>query len=140
MSAPGHMCPPHKYNVAFERGVKITFGDRTHYHISGTASIDTEGRVLYPGDVERQAERALENINALLNCHGAGIKDLKMMGIYLRNRVDFARISSFLDDNLPEGLPYVLAQGAVCRPEWLIEMDGIAVSSSGDERFRPFCR
>lgn len=140
MSAPGHMCPTHKYNVTFERGVRITFGDRTHYHISGTASIDTEGNVLYPGDVERQAERTLENINALLDCHGANLSDLKMMSVYLRNRGDFARISSFLNDNLPDGLPYILVQSAVCRPEWLIEMDGVAVSDSGDERFGLFCR
>ena len=140
MSAPGHMCPTHKYNVTFERGVRITFGDRTHYHISGTASIDTEGNVLYPGDIKKQAERALENIDALLNCHGSTLRDLKMMGVYLRDRGDFACISSFLNDNLPAGLPYVLVQGAVCRPEWLIEMDGVAVSDSADERFGPFCR
>jgi enamine deaminase RidA (YjgF/YER057c/UK114 family) len=140
MSAPGHMCPTHKYNVTFERGVRITFGDRTHYHISGTASIDKEGNVLYPGDVERQAERALENINALLDCHSSSLRDLKMMRIYLRDHGDFECISSFLNDNLPAGLPYVLVQGAVCRPEWLIEMDGVAVSYSADERFEPFCR
>ena len=140
MSAPGHMCPTHKYNVTFERGTRITFGDRTHYHISGTASIDTEGNVLYPGDIERQSKRALENIHALLDCHGSSLSDLKMMGVYLRNRGDFARISSLLNDTLPAGLPYVLVQGSVCRPEWLIEMDGIAVSYSGDERFGPFCR
>jgi enamine deaminase RidA (YjgF/YER057c/UK114 family) len=140
MSAPEHMCPTHKYNVTFERGVRITFGDRTHYHISGTASIDTEGNVLYPGHVERQAERALENMNALLDCHGSSLSDLRMMGVYLRNCGDFECISSFLNDTLPAGLPYILVQGAVCRPEWLIEMDGIAVSDSADERFRPFCR
>ena len=140
MSAPGHMCPTHKYNVTFERGTRITFGDRTHYHISGTASIDAEGNVLYPGDIEKQAERALENIHTLLDCHGSSLSDFKIMGVYLRNRGDFERISSFLKDNLPAGLPYILVQGAVCRPEWLIEIDGIAVSDSADERFGPFCR
>ena len=140
LSAPGHMCPTHKYHVTFERGVRITFGDRTHYHISGTASIDREGNILYPGDIGRQAGRALENMNALLDRHGSGLGDLKMIGIYLRNPEDREHITSFLNDTLPAGLPYILVQGAVCRPEWLIEIDGVAVSNSADERFRHFCR
>lgn len=139
MSAPDHMCPTYQYNVTFERGTKITFADRTHYHISGTASIDRVGNVLYPGDIERQALRILENMNALLSSYGSGLHEMKMLRVYIRNSSDFARIRVFLIQNLPEGLPFLIVRGAVCRPAWLIEMDGIAVSSAGDNSFEPFC-
>ena len=36
------------------------------YYISGTASIDKYGHVLYLGDLEKQTNRLLENIEALL--------------------------------------------------------------------------
>lgn len=139
MSAPDYMCPTYQYDVTFERGTKITFADRTHYHISGTASIDREGNVLYPGDIERQALRILENMNVLLSSYGSGLNEMKMLRVYIRNVPDFARVKVFLMQNLPEGLPFLIVRGAVCRPAWLIEMDGIAVSSAGDSRFEPFC-
>jgi hypothetical protein len=41
-----HLNPTYEYGVAFERGVKVLYGDRSHLFISGTASIDNKGDVL----------------------------------------------------------------------------------------------
>ena len=139
MSAPEHMPPAYKYNVTFERGVKIAYGDRTHYYISGTASIDKDGNILYPGDLEKQTLKTLENIEALLSSYGAGFYDMKLLLVYVRGNVDPAFINSFLNGILPGGLPFIVLRGEVCRKGWLIEMDGIAVSMKGDNRFGPFC-
>jgi len=139
MSVPDYMCPTYFYNVTFERATKVNYGDRTHYYISGTASIDKEGNVLHIGNVEKQAERTLENINALLSAYGADFSDMKVMLVYLRDLSDLVRVSQFLKQKLPENLPYIIVRGAVCRPTWLIEMEGIAISSKKNNSFFPFC-
>lgn len=139
MSAPEHMPPAYRYNVTFERGVKITYGDRSHYYVSGTASIDKDGDILYPGDVEKQTRRTLENIEALLSAYGACLYDLKLLLVYVRDNVDPVFIYSILNGILPGGLPFIVLRGEVCRRDWLIEMDGIAVSLKGDNRFGLFC-
>ena len=36
MQALDHLNPTHEYGVTFERGTKISFGDREHFHISAT--------------------------------------------------------------------------------------------------------
>lgn len=54
LQALDHLNPTHEYGVAFERGTRLTLPDREIYYISGTASIDKQGQVLYLGDVERQ--------------------------------------------------------------------------------------
>ena len=65
------LCATRDYNVTFERGTRIAYADRTHHFVSGTASIDTQGKVVHGGDVGRQLERALVNVDALLRSGGA---------------------------------------------------------------------
>jgi enamine deaminase RidA (YjgF/YER057c/UK114 family) len=49
MEALSHLSPTILYGVTFERGLRVRFGDRSHLHISGTASIDLNGDVLHAG-------------------------------------------------------------------------------------------
>ena len=51
--APTHLNPTYEYGVSFERGTYVDYGDRRQVFISGTASINNKGEVVYPGDVER---------------------------------------------------------------------------------------
>jgi len=121
------LCATKDYNVHFERGTRIAYADRAHHFISGTASIDTRGEVVYLGDVLRQTEYALGHVEALLRSGGASLDDLGHLIVYLRDPTDYARVRDFLSERLP-GVPAVIVQGAVCRPQWLIEMEGIAIA------------
>ncbi len=140
MNALENLCPTHRYNVTFERGTRIVYGDRAHFYISGTASISKEGKVLHPGNVEQQAGRTLGNVRALLTNYGADIEDLKILVVYLRDPSDVDVARSFLKANLPASVPFIIVRGAVCRSSWLIEMEGIAVTGNTSPEFEPFCR
>jgi len=127
MEALENMPPTYKYGVAFERGTRIRFGDRSHLHISGTASIDEHGDVMYPSDVRRQTLRAIDNIKALLSPHGAQLNDMAYIIVYIRNLKDRKKVNEVLKKEIPSGIPYLLLEGAVCRPAWLVELEGIAI-------------
>ena len=138
MNAIDHLCPTYEYNVTFERGTRISYGDRIHYYISGTASIDSKGKVMHEGDVIKQAGRTIENISTLLKNHGASLEDMKLVMAYIRDGSDHAMVHQYLQDNLPESTAFMIVTGAICRPSWLIEMDGIAVTDN-NEKFSPYC-
>ena len=132
--APGQMsylndfdrlCPTRNYGVTFERGTRIAYADRSHHFISGTASIDGTGAVVHRGHVLRQLERTLDNVEALLNSGRAGLGDLMHLTVYLRDPADFPRVEGYLSERF-RGLPMLIVEGAVCRPEWLIEVEGVA--------------
>ena len=123
----GKMCPTRDYQVTFERGTRVAYADRAHFFISGTASIDREGRVVHRNDVVAQLGRALENVQALLRAGGADLSDMMYLLVYLRDPSDYQAVRAYLDDRLPD-LPAVVLHGAVCRPEWLIEVEGVAVA------------
>lgn len=122
LTAPDHLCPTHVYGVTFERGTAITYRDRTHVLISGTASIDPQGRVLHVGDVTRQLDRTVENIAALLNGAGATARDLGVVLAYVRNPTDWTLVRDGLRAHYGD-VPVEVVVGAVCRPEWLVEVE-----------------
>ena len=125
LQALDHLNPTHEYGVAFERGIRIHTDNTETFFISGTASIDKNGMVMYKGDVIRQTGRLLENIGALLKDGGATMKDIKYFIIYLRDISDYQCVSTFMD-NVYKDIPYIIVEANVCRPEWLIEMECVA--------------
>ncbi|MDA8051990.1 MAG: RidA family protein [Rhodospirillales bacterium] len=124
------LCPTHRYGVTFERGSSVSYADRRQYFISGTASIDGAGQVVHRGDVLAQLERALGNVEALLGAGSGRLDDLLYLIVYLRDRADAAAIEAAVAERLP-GLPVVFVEGVVCRPEWLVEIEGVGVAALG---------
>ena len=131
------LCHTKDYSVTFERGTRVAYADRAHHFISGTASIDKEGNVLHVGDVVKQLERAIENVEALLNSGAAKLEDMQHLIVYLRDPTDYGRVTDLLSESFP-GVPAVVVQGAVCRPEWLIEIEGIAAAGHNDPALPAF--
>ena len=126
-----NLSPTIAYGVTFERGLRVTFGDRSHLYISGTASIDKNGEILHGGDVGKQTERAVENVVALLSGQGATLSDLAYLLCYVRNPKHFEIVRETLAAKLPGDIPTIIVEGAVCRPGWLFEMEGVAIIDKG---------
>lgn len=122
------LCAAKNYHVTFERGTRIIYADRSHFYISGTASVDNQGNSLHTGDVLKQLNRTLENIDALLWAGEASLADMMYMIVYLRDPADFECVWKELTHRLPS-IPVIITQGAVCRPEWLIEIEGVAIKT-----------
>lgn len=139
MEALDHLSPTHIYGVTFERGTRIIFGDRSHYLLSGTASIDRNGKTLYEHDVVAQAERMVDNVTALLENHRGALADLRQVVVYVRDPADAGLVDAVLSRRLSAATPRIMVKGPVCRPGWLVEMDGMAVNAQGDPRFKEFC-
>lgn len=125
LQALDHLNPTHEYGVAFERGTKLSLANEDVFYISGTASIDNNGKVVNLGYVERQAERLLENIEALLKNGEATISDVKYFTVYLRDLSDHNIVDRFMKSHFP-CIPYLIVLAKVCRPQWLIEMECVA--------------
>ena len=137
LKALDHLSPTALYGVTFERGTSVTFGDRKQIYISGTASIDAQGKVVHPGDPAAQTGRMLENIEALLAEAGAGLGDIAMAIVYLRDPADYPLVKQYLAKACP-GLNALYVHAPVCRPAWLVEMECIALTPAGNKAFRDF--
>ena len=135
--APTHLNPTYEYGVSFERGTYVDYGDRRQVFISGTASINNKGEVVYPGDIRRQTERMWENVEALLKEAECTFDDLGHMIVYLRDIADYAVVKSMYDKRFPD-TPKVFVHAPVCRPGWLIEMECMGVKALKNKEYAPF--
>lgn len=126
-----------EYGVRFERGVAIKYGDRTHAFISGTASIDNMGNIIYPNDIKKQTQRMWENVEALLAEVDMHLdEDVAMMTVYLRDMADYNIVKVLFEKRFPNR-PKAIVLAPVCRPGWLIEMECICIKETKNE-FRNF--
>ena len=73
------------YCSAFSRGMRVELGNIVILLISGTASIDDEGKTVHVGDLRLQTRRTFDNITGLLASEGATWKDVVRTTCYLRD-------------------------------------------------------
>ena len=137
LEARENLNPTHEYSVTFERGTSLDYGDRRHIFISGTASIDSAGKVLHTNDVRRQADRAMENIAALLADADADLGDVAQMIVYLRDISDAGTVSHYFHENHRD-IPKIIVLAPVCRPGWLVEIECTAIRRADNPAFGNF--
>ncbi len=132
-----HLNPTYEYGVSFERGTYVDYGDRRKVYISGTASINNKGEILYEGDIRQQTNRMLENVEMLLKEADCSYDDVDQMTVYLRDPADYEVVKEMYDERFPR-TPKVLVNAFVCRPGWLIEMECMATKRISNQAFAAF--
>lgn len=137
LTAPEKLNPTIDYGVTFERGTSVDYGDRRHIFISGTASINNKGEVVHLCDVEKQVVRAIENIEALLADAQADLDDIAHLIVYIRDIADYPVINNFFKKQHSK-IPKVIVLAPVCRPEWLIELECIAIKKIENKAYANF--
>jgi 2-iminobutanoate/2-iminopropanoate deaminase len=118
---------------SFSRGLRLEFSGVAVLLISGTASVDEQGRSLHIGDFGAQCWRTYRNISTLLESEGATWHDIVKTTCYLRDIErdydQFNRIrTSFFGwlglDPLPAS---VGVQTRLCREDLLVEIEAVAI-------------
>lgn len=132
MEAPDYLSSTDDYGVAFERGAKLMFGDRNRFYISGTASIDKSGNIVHPEDVLLQTRRALENIRALLRPHQADLSHMAHLIVYLKDFDQANAVNQIIREAVGGDIPINTVQGSICRPGWLVEIEGVAIMDANN--------
>jgi enamine deaminase RidA (YjgF/YER057c/UK114 family) len=125
------------YNYArpssFSRGLRIDLNGLVILLISGTASIDENGKVAHVGDFRAQLRRTYHNITGLLASEGATWKDIVRTTCYLRDiERDYAAFNEertqFFKEQGLDPLPASTGiQAILCFPELLVEIEAIAM-------------
>jgi 2-iminobutanoate/2-iminopropanoate deaminase len=121
------------YGSAFSRGMRIDLNGLTILLISGTASIDEEGRTVHAGDFRAQLRRTYANISKLLESEGATWHDIVRTTCYLRDierdyqAFNEERTAFFKEQGLDPLPASTGIQAILCRPDLLIEIEAIAM-------------
>jgi enamine deaminase RidA (YjgF/YER057c/UK114 family) len=118
---------------SFSRGMRIDLGGVTILLISGTASIDGNGKSIHIGDFRAQMRRTLDNISGLLASEDCTWHDIVRTTCYLRDiERDYEAFNeertAFFKEQELDPLPASTGiQAILCRPELLVEIEAIAM-------------
>lgn len=135
--APTYLNRTSDYGVSFERGTMVNYGDRRHVFISGTASINNKGQVVHPKDVVKQTHRMWDNVEALLQEAECSYDDVTHLIVYLRDSSDYAVVNNMFKERFPDK-PCIIVHASVCRQDWLVEMECMAVKKISCSEFPEF--
>ncbi|MFV1994101.1 MAG: Rid family hydrolase [Verrucomicrobiales bacterium] len=121
----------------FSRAMAVVVGNYLTTWVSGTASI-VDSETVYPGDIEGQTEQTITNIERLIAREnfarqglagaGATLDDLAKVRVYIKRQEDYAKCRAVCERLLGD-LPATYALADVCRPDLLVEIEGVAFSS-----------
>jgi reactive intermediate/imine deaminase len=112
---------PYRISLAIRAGEWI--------YVSGQAGIDEQGQTAGP-DFDSQAQRAFENLAAVLDAAGASLADVVKVTIMVTDMKYLDRIISFREEYFTEPYPAdtLLQVAGLARPDWLVEIDAIALA------------
>ncbi len=120
----------------FSRAMVLSCGTYTTIFISGTASI-THSQTRHVGDAGKQTEETLDNIAALIAEEnlaehglpglGTSLASLGFARVYIKRPEDYPAVRAICEQRLGK-LPTIYAIADVCRPELLVEIEGVAFS------------
>jgi len=119
--------------VPFTRGMRVELPGYSLILISGTASVDDEGRSIHVGDIKAQSWRTFENVEALLASEGADWHDVVRTTCYLRDMsrdyepFNEVRHSFYLDRGLEPFPASTGIQVTLCREDLLVEIEAMAI-------------
>ncbi|MDR0338625.1 MAG: hypothetical protein LBI18_16255 [Planctomycetaceae bacterium] len=119
----------------FSRAMAVVVKNSCLVFVSGTASI-TESESRFPENPEKQTEQTLDNIAQLidgknLERHGilgfvSDLSHLKIARVYVKRPNELAVIKKVCDQRLGM-IPILYTIADVCRPELLVEIEGVVV-------------
>lgn len=117
-------------NPAFSQ-VAVSHGARI-VHVSGQVAIDEAGHVVGAGDLAQQTTQVLRNLGLALDAAGASFEDVVKITTYVvgykpEQRAVIAQARAPFFANRPPPASTLVGVAALAAPEWLIEIEAVAV-------------
>jgi enamine deaminase RidA (YjgF/YER057c/UK114 family) len=122
--------PAPSYGSSFSRAVEVETPDLRRLYISGTASIDGNGKTVFVGDCAAQVRRTLEVVQAILVSRGMDWSDVVRSLAYFKQPEDAPLFGRTLADAAIPRFPAIVLGNGICRDDLLFEIEVDAIKSS----------
>ena len=95
-------------------------------YLSGQIPLVPETMELVAGDLEAQARRVFDNLQAVARAAGGSLADVAKLNIFLTDMGDFARVNQVMTEYFDQPYPARAAVGVAALPKGAaVEMDAI---------------
>ena len=129
-----HQCEAYDYGSAFSRGMSVKIDGHRLLYASGTASIDTAGETVHPGDPHGQIRETYSAVDTLLRHQGASLADSVTGVLFFKDPPSYHAWNELREQGALPELPAISVYADVCRPELLFELEVTAVQTGAPPR------
>lgn len=118
--------PASAYGSSFSRAVELAHDGGSTVHVSGTASIDPQGRSVHLHDPSAQFLEMLLDVAAVLQEAGMGLADIKQATLFCKDDATWQACMQARQLLQLPAFPMLCVRADVCRHELLVEMEAVA--------------
>ena len=115
------------YGSAFSRAMSLSIEDRQTIFVSGTASIDSDGRTVHADRSEEQLFETLLSIAAVLEPLGGSLNDIALGTLFHKDEKILASYRNVSQQLGVDDLPLVPVRADICRHDLVVEIEAVAL-------------
>ena len=116
-------CSALQYQSSFSRAIEVLYPTHGFLMISGTASIDANGKSAHPGDPVQQIELTMQVVEALLQVRGMTWQDAFRGIVYYTDMNCHRHFSDYCARHGIPRFPMAVSCADICRHELLFEIE-----------------
>jgi enamine deaminase RidA (YjgF/YER057c/UK114 family) len=120
--------PALEYGSSFSRAVELALPDHRRLYISGTASIEPNGKTIYPNDTPGQVSRSMEVIYAILKSRAMDWPDITRAIAYFKHAEEAVLLNEYCCTNALPLFPVIVTENDICRDDLLFEIEVDAIT------------
>jgi reactive intermediate/imine deaminase len=102
-------------------------------YVSGQAAVGDDGQIVGPGEFDRQAERAMHNLQRVLVAGGSSLSSIVKVTIFLTSMSHFPKIVELRRKwfTAPYPADTIVEVAALYSPDAMIEIEAVAIVDAG---------
>jgi enamine deaminase RidA (YjgF/YER057c/UK114 family) len=116
-------CSAEDYGSAFSRAVWYSDGEYETLTVSGTASINRDGKTMHPGDPGKQIDLSFSVIRAILESRNFSFRDVVRAYAYCSDRAYMSLFTGYMESLIPDKFTCILASNKICREDLMFEIE-----------------
>jgi enamine deaminase RidA (YjgF/YER057c/UK114 family) len=115
--------PAPQYGSSFSRAVELELPDLRRLYVSGTASIDEQGKTIFIGDPAAQVRQTMEVVQAILHSREMDWGDVTRSLVYFKRAKDAPLFEKYRQESGVPSFPAIVVENDICREELLFEIE-----------------
>jgi enamine deaminase RidA (YjgF/YER057c/UK114 family) len=121
--------PAPSYGSSFSRAVELQTPDHRRVYVSGTASIDGDGKTVFLDDAAAQVKQTMQVVQAILESRDMDWSDVTRALVYFKRPEDAPLFRQYLENHALPRFPAVVVENDICRDNLLFEIEVDAVKA-----------
>jgi enamine deaminase RidA (YjgF/YER057c/UK114 family) len=116
-------CSPGNYGSAFSRAICYSDSEYSTLTVSGTASINSEGKTMHINDLLKQIELSFDVVKALLESRNFSFSDIIRAYAYCSDKSFSNTFYHYIETCFSEKYAFICAENKICREGLMFEIE-----------------